>query len=78
MYNYLCIQLSSGKYLGEELLEHMVTMFYYIRNCQNDFQNGWMIYISSRNVMSVSIYLHPHQHLVLSVIVIITVLIGMK
>ena len=22
MYNYLCVQLSSGKYLGEELLEH--------------------------------------------------------
>jgi len=37
-------------YLGVELLDHMVTVFNILRNCQTVFQSNCPIYISTSNV----------------------------
>lgn len=49
----------------------------FIRNCQTGFQTAWNHFALSQPCIRV-LALHPHQHLVLSVFFILTILLGMQ
>ena len=52
-------------------------MFYFVRNGQAVFQNGYIILYSHQQWMRVPVVPYPHQHLVLSVFWILAILLGM-
>ena len=52
-------------------------IFSFVRNCQTLFQSGYAILHSSPQRMRISVALHPHQELLLSLFWILVILIGL-
>ena len=48
-------------------------MFTFLRNCQTIFQNSCTILFSHQQYMRVLVFLHPPQHLILSILTVATI-----
>ena len=66
-----------GEFLGVEFLHKMASLYFTLkRNCQAVFQSTRAISHSYQQCMRISIFSHPHQHLILFVFLIIAILVG--
>ena len=72
------ISIFLGIYLGTKLLDHMITLFKFSRNCQIVFQSSCTILQSHKQCMRVPMSSYPHQHFSLSIFLISAILMGVK
>ena len=82
----ICVQVlvwtyvfnSLGKYYKVQLLDHIVKLYCFVRNCQTIFQSGYSTLHFHQQSMTVLVASHPCQHLVVSMFWVLAILVGLQ